>query len=63
MIKSQKRNPRNLPGGFIDPKQGKKLTVFYTAGDWLAVGCAVGQRSQEVRPLNSRRLRAGWGVF
>jgi hypothetical protein len=51
MIKSQKRNPRNLPGGSIDPKQGKKLTVFYTAGDWLAVGCAVGQRSQEVRPL------------
>lgn len=51
VIKSQKRNLRNLPAGLLDLKQRKKLTVVYTAGDWLAVGCAVGRRSQELRPL------------
>lgn len=50
VIKSQKRNLRNLPACLLDLKQRKKLTVVSTAGDWLAVGCAVGRRSQELRP-------------
>lgn len=40
MIKSQKRNPKNLLHGFIDIKQGRKPAVFYTAGDRLVLGCA-----------------------